>query len=170
VYKEGGLVWFLKPPDLSAKLQSKWIGPCNVMKRVGKGSYTILTKPNVEHHAHDDQLKIHHEDISSGNSKPLNHFRGSLKDIDWQKDEYEAEKILDHRKRRDGNWEFKVKWKGCDINGASWEPLNHFSIGTVVRWLNIEKERPHERTRRFGSLNCRTPRRALQGGQDVDSA
>ena len=126
VYKEGDLVWFLRPHDLSANLQSKWIGPCKVLKRVGKGSYTILTKPNVEHHAHDDQLKIHHEDIYSGSSKPLNYYRGSSKDIDWQTDEYEAEKILAHRKRRDGNWEFKVKWKGCDVSDASWEPLNHF--------------------------------------------
>ncbi len=93
VYKEGDLVLFLRPHELSSNLQSEWIGPCKVLKRVGKGSYTILTKPNVEHHAHNDQLKIHHEDIYSGSSTNLNFYRGSSKDINWQTDEYEAENI-----------------------------------------------------------------------------
>ncbi len=94
---------------MSANLQSKWIGPFKVLKRVGKGSYTILTKPNVEYHAHDDQFKINHEDIYLGSSKPLNYYRGSSKDIDWHTDEYEAEKILARRKKRDCTWELKVK-------------------------------------------------------------
>ncbi len=72
----------------------------------------------MEHHAHDDQLKTHHKDIYLGSNKPLNYYRGSSKDIDWQTDEYENEKILAHRKRCVSKWEFKVKWKGCDVSDA----------------------------------------------------
>jgi hypothetical protein len=125
-YKEGEKVWYQRPVDLSASLQSKWIGPCKISKRVGEGSYLVEVKPGIEHAAHDDQLRKYVLDEYAGTPKPFFYYRGSSKDIDWQTDEYEAEKILAHRKRRDGTYEFKVKWKGCDMTENSWEPLNHF--------------------------------------------
>jgi len=126
IYKVEDKVWYLRPQDLSANLQSKWIGPCRILRRVGEGSYIIEVKPGIEHHAHDDQLKKYILDVYAGTSKQFHYYRGSSRDIDWQTDEYEAEKILAHKKRRDGTWVFKVKWKGCDPIENSWEPLNHF--------------------------------------------
>ena len=66
---------------------------------------------------------------------------GGSRDIDWQTDEYEVEKILGHRRRKDGKWEFKVKWKGCDISDASWEPLNHFFHRYSSAVVKYAKER-----------------------------
>ena len=126
VFKVGEKVWYRRPPDLSANLQSKWMGPCKILKRVGEGSYVVEARPGAEHHAHDDQLRKYIVDEYVGTPKPFNYYRGSSRDINWQTDEYEAEKIMAHRKRRDGRWEFKVKWKGCDATENSWEPLNHF--------------------------------------------
>ena len=94
----------------------------------------IETKPGVEHHAHDDQMQKYVVDEYAGTSKPFYYYRGSTRDIDWQTGEFEAEKILAHKRGRDGKWLFKVKWKDCDATDNSWEPVNHFFIATAARW------------------------------------
>ena len=91
----------MRPQDLSAKLQSKWIRPCVVMKRVGQESYIIRTKLNVEHHAHDDHSKEYKEDIFSDSGKPLYYYEGGSRDIDWQTYEYDVKTILGNQRRKD---------------------------------------------------------------------
>ena len=35
---------------------------------------------------------------------------------------FEVEKILDHKKQRNGKTKYLVKWKGYDVSGNTWEP------------------------------------------------
>ena len=41
IYPNGSKVWFKQPASLSAGLHSVWEGPCEVLRRVGAGSYLI---------------------------------------------------------------------------------------------------------------------------------
>ncbi len=93
VYKEEEKVGYQRPVDLTASLQSKWTRPCKISKRVGEGSYLVEVKPVIEHEAHDDQLWKYVLDEYAGTPKPFFYYQGSSKDIDWQMDEYEAEKF-----------------------------------------------------------------------------
>lgn len=38
--------------------------------------------------------------------------------------QYEVEDIIDHRRRKDGTLELKIKWKGYPLEAASWEPAH----------------------------------------------
>jgi len=38
IYGVGEKVWYMRPQDKSANLQSKWVGPCEILRRVGQGS------------------------------------------------------------------------------------------------------------------------------------
>ena len=62
---------------MSANLQSKWVGLCEVLKRIGQGSYLIRTKPGHTQNTHDDQLQRYEEDIYAGGCKQLHYYKGS---------------------------------------------------------------------------------------------
>ena len=54
----GDLVWFLRPPSLSAdKALPRWVGPCPISERAGHNSYRIEIRPGVHQAAHRSQLK-----------------------------------------------------------------------------------------------------------------
>ena len=38
--------------------------------------------------------------------------------------EYAIDRIVDHRKLKNGNWEFKVRWTGYQESEDSWQSLN----------------------------------------------
>ena len=126
IFAAGDIVWFQRPKDLVAQLNSKWLGPCKVLERVGQGSYVIEIKPGVSHPAHDDQLVPHITDTYAGKPLPLNYYQKNDTDENWQTDEWEVEKIMNHRCKPDGTYEFLTQWKGYDSSDSTWEPLGHF--------------------------------------------
>ena len=57
-YAVGDWIWVFVSKDSGlSKLDTLWIGPGEVIKRVGKLSYQVLLKPGVTHDVHMDQLK-----------------------------------------------------------------------------------------------------------------
>jgi hypothetical protein len=99
IYGIGEKVWYMRLQNKSANLQSKFVGPCEILRRVGQGSYLVRTKPGHTQHAHDDQLQRYQEDIYARGCKQLHYYKGSSRDIDWQTDEYEVEKTLAHQRK-----------------------------------------------------------------------
>ncbi len=123
---EGSKVWFRpEPRGGDDKLDVPWKGPAVVVKRVSEQGYVISLKRGVEHEAHRSQLRPHVEDTFSGDPFPLYYFSAKGKPLEAAPDEWEVEKILDHRKTTRG-WEFKVQWKGFGPRESRWEPAHHF--------------------------------------------
>ena len=123
----------------------------------------IETKPGVGHNAHDDQMQKYVIDEYAGTSKPFYYYRGSTRDIDWQTGEFEAEKILAHKRGRDGKWLFKVKWKDCDATDNSWEPVNHFFHRYSSALVKYGRKKSLKRVRRDAKLVERVD--GLGGGE-----
>jgi hypothetical protein len=122
----GQKVWFLRPANLESNLKSRWLGPCEVKKRIGQDSYAIEVKPGIHQNVHITQLKIHLEDRFVGKPLPLNFYQGEAEDLEATPGEYVVENILSHRKGPYGQWQFLVKWKGWDESDNTWEPIGHF--------------------------------------------
>jgi len=124
-FEVGQKVWVLRPRGLSAdKLQSWWVGPCPIVKRVGEMSYEVEIKPGHVISLHRSQMKQHFDDEFSSEKLEMFHFQPTKEDFDSGMDEWEVEKIFKHRLNKFGKLEFLVKWKGFE--DLTWEPLMNF--------------------------------------------
>ena len=70
----------------------------------------------------------------------LNYHRMKVVDEGAKRDEYEVEKILDHR-IKNGKEEYLTQWKGCPISQATWEPPGHFFHRYAAHFVRYCKER-----------------------------
>ena len=75
-YVVGERVWFRRPMDLAAGLQSGWEGPCEIVRREGASSYVVKRVGDVEQLVNEDQMKKFVEDRYSGSAVELNYWRG----------------------------------------------------------------------------------------------
>ena len=97
-YKVGDKVWLLRPRHVGTdKLQSWWIGPCPVVARRGADSYVVEDKPGHERAVHSSQLKPSLEDEFADNPTPLHYFRQTEVDLTDEVDEWEVDKICQHK-------------------------------------------------------------------------
>ena len=122
----GTRVWYKRPEGTGEKLDSRWIGPGIVRGREGDKSYLVEVKPGVEMKAHRSFLKPHKEPLVEGRGTPLYFHRRTEKEEEAAPDEWEVEKILSHRKGKNGKWEFLTKWVCFEQGEETWEPVGNF--------------------------------------------
>ena len=60
------------------------------------------------------------------------------------KDEYEIESILAHRKTKGGKRKYLVKWKGYTFEESTWEPEENFKRQTIDQYNRQRKEEQEE--------------------------
>ena len=131
VFLNGDKVWYLRPKDdKAAILESKWVGPCEVVSRVGKDSYDIILPNKKKAKAtHATFLKPWEEETLSGVSKSFKaEWLMTKGDDEVEPDEYEIQEILKVREDKKGRKEFLVWWKGWPKSDSSWEPLCKFFV------------------------------------------
>ena len=71
-------------------------------------------------------LKRYIPDRFNGDPVPLFYHRRTVIDMEAAPDEGIVERILGHKRDKDGKFWFKVKWEGFSESDATWEPVNHF--------------------------------------------
>jgi hypothetical protein len=126
VFHLGDLVWFLRPPSLTAnKALPRWVGPCPIKDRHGLRSYSIEIRPGLVQFLHRSQLKPFRWQSPEGTDFPLHYFRLTPQEENGPEGEWQVEKILAHKKTRKG-YEFLTKWEGYPASEATWEPIGHF--------------------------------------------
>jgi hypothetical protein len=137
----GDVVWYRRPHSLTAdKALPRWIGPCPVTLRNGVRSYTVETKPGKLQLAHRSQLKKFVWDRPNGESFPLHYFRLTPQEEKAGEDEWQVEKILQHKQTAKGLM-FLTKWEGFPVSEAMWEPINHFFHRYAAPWVAYCKAR-----------------------------
>ena len=124
--ENGTKVWYRRPENSGEKLDSRWIGPGVVTAREGDRSYVVEVKPGLEMKAHRSFLKEFQEPQVAGKASPLYFFRRTEKEEDAMPDEWEVDKIVAHRKDKNGRWEFLTKWVGYADGEDTWEPIGNF--------------------------------------------
>jgi len=126
IFNVGDVVWYKRSEGSGTKLDTRWEGPCKVVKKIGEHSYEIRVAPDRVIPVHVTFLKIFKEDKFSGTGVPLYFHRRTVPDPQAQPDEYETDRVLDHKVDADGKFWFKVLWKGLPNEEVTWEPINHF--------------------------------------------
>ena len=125
VYQEGQKVWYRRPERSGDKLDSRWLGPAVIVKRIGEHGYLVKLDVDKNITAHISFLKPYVEDEFSAHPKPLFFHQRTVPDLEATPDEWVVDKVVGYRVK-DGNPEFQVHWEGYDESQITWEPANHF--------------------------------------------
>ena len=126
VFQAGDTVWYKRPEKSGNKLDTRWIGPCKVTGRRGTNSYEVRVKENLVMDINAGDLKRYVPDRFNGDPVRLFYHRRTVTDFDAAPDEGKVDRILGHKRDKDGKYWFKVKWEGFSESDATWEPVNHF--------------------------------------------
>ena len=132
-YKVAQQVWVLRPKR-HEKLSTWWCGPHVLKKQVGADTWEVDVgnKLRVVHVA---QMKPWYAPVI-GPSWPLHHHvLTESADEAAQPDEWEVEKILKHRRKADGSYEFLTRWQGFAPEDDTWEPAKNFLQRVNIDWL-----------------------------------
>ena len=126
-YSVGDYVWVLRPRDSPSteKLDTWWLGPAQILERLGEHSYRAQVKPNMSVEVHSTQLKPFVEDDLAGKPTELFHFLPTYQELGTTMGEWNVDAILDHR-WFNGRLQFLTRWEGGEENSDSWEPVGSF--------------------------------------------
>jgi hypothetical protein len=128
LFQTGDLVYLdtrnIKTGRPSKKLDVKRTGPFEVLEQINPVAYRIRLPPSWKLHPvfHVSLLRLAHIDEKL-HPDPIRDDLRPPPDIIDNEEEYEVEKIIDHRggiRRR----QYLVKWRGYPISEATWEPKN----------------------------------------------
>ena len=110
------------------KLNPINLGPFEIIKSNGKNSFSLKLPSNMRVHNsfHVSKLKLSNQ--NDNNKFPLRELQPPPDPIinEDGESEYEIEKIVDHRKKRN-RMEYRVRWKGFDSTEDTWETTNTLS-------------------------------------------
>ena len=124
VFKPKDLVWYLRPQIIGDKLESRWLGPAPVVQRVSKRGYTIEVKPGKIIHAPLVFLKGYVPDVYAGLKAQLHFHTRTAMALPPADDEWEVDRLIQHKIGTDGRLMFLTKWKG--YASPTWEPVQKF--------------------------------------------
>ena len=57
---------------------------------------------------------------------PLFFHRRTIQDPEGAPDEWKVDKVLGHRTKPNGEYQFLTQWCGYGEDEATWEPISHF--------------------------------------------
>ena len=122
-FKMGDKVWVLRSSG-GNKLDSKWIGPCTLLRRKGAHTYDVQVSPTRTRSVHTSHIKPHFP-TTNGTGWELFH-KLDTEAADSGVDEWNVAKILRHRRLPSGELQFLVRWEGFGPSDDTWEPAKHF--------------------------------------------
>ena len=133
IYRHNDWVWLHRPTAFGgAKMQTSWMGPYRVLRRVGEHSYVLRTGGRVEQEVHVDQIKPCQSNESSATWYPMVYRRG---DPFSQLPETRVAKVLGFRDGENGP-KLKVVWEGVEEGGDCWIPVTQMG-GAVEKVVEL---------------------------------
>ena len=139
IFKPGDWVYVQLHDFERTKLDPLYLGPCEVLDRVHDDTYTVSCPGGEKQYAFD-RLKLYPK--LEGDKTPLFYHRPKQISLPTGLNEdFVVDKILGHRKAPRGNGvQFKVRWRGYDASGDTWEPASHFLPRYNVVWADYCKK------------------------------
>ena len=113
------------------KLDGKFVGPLEVVKKVGASAYQLKIPAswrvyNVFNEVH---LKPYKEPVFPTQQEKVAQRKELQMVEESEDDEYEVEEVMDSRVsgRGGGRLEYLVKWKNYPVEESTWEPAENLS-------------------------------------------
>ena len=108
-YPIGTLVWYYRPENTGGKIDSRWLGPAEVLAREGAHSYKIRTGQNSTIKAHSNFLKKYWPDTHAEICKPMFFHKRTVRLPGEQTTQLQVEEIKGFRVEGDGRPTFLAK-------------------------------------------------------------
>jgi len=138
-YEVNEWVWVLRDPN-PGKMETWWVGPCKVIKRVGEYSYQISTHPtrlDSVWDVHWDFVKKHKTDYIAY-SETFLHYHHSMGRSSLIEGEYDmVDNILGHQIKKAILY-FQIQWKHS--SQITWEDCTSFILGCSKTMINYVQE------------------------------
>ena len=131
-YEPGDRVWIKVQDRDREKLDPLWMGPCEIIRHVHGGRYTVSTPYGEDDH-HMDSFKPYMPGLR-GEKLPFHYYRPH--DVP-EEDNWTVEKILKHR-RKDGKLQWLVQWKG--YSKPTWENMEQFIGYAQKDWMEYNRK------------------------------
>jgi hypothetical protein len=119
------------------KLAPRWIGPFRISSVISDVAYRLELPPHIRIHPvfHVSQLKEFHTELERFPDR----YQPPPPSVEIEdQEEYEVDRILEHRYLRRGNGrpqlQYKVLWKGYPIHDATWEPVHNLTRCQDTIW------------------------------------
>ena len=116
----GRVVWYRRPEGSAGKLDTRWVGPCEMITREGEFSYVIKTAQGGKTKAHRSFLKEYEEDTYSETPKPMFFHQRMVLTPQTREKQLRVKSILNHAIEEDGSYKFLTQREGQDITMAEW--------------------------------------------------
>ena len=92
-FHTGQKVWYLRPEKSGEKLDSRWVGPCEILQRISQHGYEVQVTDQSKVSTNVQYLKPYKEDPFGGEPLPLYHHRRTVPDPEARPDEWEVDEV-----------------------------------------------------------------------------
>jgi hypothetical protein len=117
-------------------LDALWLGPCEILDRLGNSGRYKVALPNGVQDVHSDDFKPYFCP-PDGKAIPFLYYKPRPRLP--ESDDYVVDKILDHKVDKGVHY-WKVRWKGYGPEEDTWEPASSF-VGFIQQdWKLWNKE------------------------------
>ena len=135
-YNPDEKVWVLRPRPLGVeKTLSWWIGPCQVLKRLSAHTYEVQVGESKVRDVHVSQVKRYYPPLE-GPSWDLFYTNKDAPTDPALEGDYLVERVVRHRKNKEGALEFLVRWAGYGSEEDTWEPVSSFLPSFSQPWAD----------------------------------
>ena len=117
VFPIGSVVWYRRPEGSGGKMDSRWLGPAEVLARNGENSYEIRTGQNTKITAQASYLKKYWPDTQNEECKPMFYHKRTVQIPEEETTQPQVKRILG-RRIIDGEHEFLTQKVGETIDDA----------------------------------------------------
>ena len=125
-------MWYRRPEESGARVDSRWLGPSVVIKRVGESSFEVEVKDGKVVVAPAMFLKPYTED-TAGPGIPLFYHQRTVVEEHGDIHDFIVENVLAH-KIENGVLKFKIKWQGYGEDESTWDDSRQFVWGINSLW------------------------------------
>ena len=123
----GQTVWYRRPEGSGEKLDTRWIGPMEVISREGEDSYLLSSGPGTQTlTANRAYLKEYVFDTFGGIHVPLYFYKRTPRAKPTPVPQMQVKRIIDHKKGQNGELSFCVHHEGEDVLSADYHPVKDF--------------------------------------------
>ncbi|USP74003.1 retrotransposon nucleocapsid protein [Curvularia clavata] len=125
------------------KIDWKYVGPGTITEQIGPSAFKVDMPglKNVHPVFHASLLEQYHPPGDIPHPEvPTQHELGETGD-----DVYLVDKIVGHRKNKDDQWEYLVKWTGYPDSENTWEPAANVTQKTLQEFWNKSNQVPRRR-------------------------
>ena len=136
----GSVVWYKRQEGTGTKMDTRWVGPCEVLKREGEASYVVRTGQKSQVKAHRTDLKEYWPDTHAEVCKPMFYHKRTVQIPVEESTQLHVKRIIEHKVQGNGAHKFLTQRVGEDVNNAEYLFPQDFLSESGIKFVEYCQE------------------------------